>query len=195
MTQDLSCRKCGKAGWRSYWAQLGHEGRCRGIPGLVEQVSKIQAAPAPAAPSPSLSGSAAAAGAAPSPAFPPPPYAPPPLDGGAARLLEARISILEDENKLLKQVVLNDLAHLGQATPPAAPPSPLPWIVIGGVVLLGGLWAFGAFDGGEDYGDRGGGLALGDSGRRPPSIGGAIVSKLLDKAAGKMIDKAIGKIF
>jgi hypothetical protein len=194
MTQEMSCRKCGRAGWKNYWAKLGHEGRCRGIPGLVEQVSKIQAAPPPAAPSPSLSGSTAAAPAAPSGAYAPPPYAPPPLDGGAAHLLEARISILEEENKLLKQVVLNDLAHLGQAPPPAAASSPLPWIVIGGAVLLGGLWLLGVF-GGEEDSDRDGGLALGDSGRRTPSMGGVLVGKLVDKAASKILDKAIGKIF
>ena len=194
MTQEWSCRKCGRTGWKNYWAQLGHEGRCRGIPGLVEQVSKIQAAPAPAAPSPSLSGSAPAAGAAPSGAYAPPPYAPLPLDGGTARLLESRISILEEENKLLKQVVLNDLAHLGQAAPPPAAPSPLPWIVIGGAALLGGLWLFGAFDGTEEAGPDGT-LALGDVRRRPPSAGSAFIGKMVDKIGSKVIDKAIGKIF
>jgi hypothetical protein len=190
--EDLSCRKCGRAGWKNDWARLGHQGRCRGVPGLIEKVSQIQAAPLPAAPSRSRSGSTGAAPAAPSGASWAPPPASPPLQDGTARLLEGRISILEEENTLLKQVVLNDLKHLDQAA--QAAPSPLPWIALGGAAVLAGLWIAGFFDAAEEGGPEGA-VALGDVQRRPPSAVGAVIGKLVDRVAGKVIDRAIGKIF
>lgn len=192
MPTEPFCRKCGKV-WSAKEKAWGHEARCKGVPGLVSRVSKIQSAPTP--PTPSTEGSPE--GPREGPQGPqrlgsaPPTWAPPPLVGpSAAQLIEARVATLEQENKVLKEVVLNDLQHLGQPAPPQETTSPLPWIVLGGVLALGGLWLFGAF--GEVPDERE--LGLGDAQRRP-SMGGVIAGKLIDKAASKILDKAIGKIF
>lgn len=193
MPTEPFCRKCGKV-WSAKEKAWGHEARCKGVPGLVARVSKIQSSPIP--PTPSTEGSPEGPreglqgpqrlGSA------PPAWAPLPLGGpSAAQLLEARVAALEQENVVLREVVMNDLQHLGQpSAPPPAAPSPLPWIVLGGVLTLGGLWAFGIFGSGHEEQE----IGLGDAPRRP-SMGGIIAGKLVDKAASKVLDKVIGKIF
>lgn len=187
MAKEPSCRKCGTA-WPTEQQAFGHEARCKGIPGLLEKVGKIQSKPSPGG---SLEGPFEGPQGPRRLGSTPPAWAPAPFEGPSpTQLLEARVSILEKENELLKQVLMNDLQHLGQPAPPPEAPSPLPWLVLGGVVVLGGLWAAGAFGGGEDERE----IGLGDGQRRAPSVGGAIVGKLVDKAAGKILDRALGKI-
>lgn len=193
MAQEFVCPKCGRATWKSYWAMLGHSGRCRGIPGLVDRLGKVQATPPPSpsadgSENGSSSGSGPTAPAAPTGAFLLPPWAPPPLDSPTAHLLEARIAALERENKVLAEILTNDLQHLGaqqQATSSIGP-----WLVVGGIVLL---VAVAIFTGSED---DAGGAALGDPEPRPRApLAGGLVGKLVDRAATRMIDKALGKIF
>ena len=126
------CRKCNKGGWKDEAAAYGHEGRCKGQRSSSDTPFKGEAeapAQAPQGPQQGLGS-----------ALP---------EGISNSFLEGRVEALEKELMAVK-VKLKDQQLDGERPSQNPTPSPLPWIFLGGAVVLGGLWILGVFDANDE---------------------------------------------